>query len=245
MKPDDSNPTGLFANQVVQYCIPHYQRRLTWAEERHFEPLWADIEGKANDWFNGIEPKSHYLGAVVLAKRPKKRVRGIDRCLVIDGQQRLSTLQYLLKSLKLISDEVGHEDGSLSIQQELFNTKEAMMVDVQKYKLWPTFRDREAHRKVMQAQSIGDLRNAFPGAFTQVGHLYKSDDHERPLATTWFFHQRIKAWIDEIDDPQSKTRGLESLRNAVTRSLQLIILWLEPSDDPQVIFECLNGRGSP
>jgi hypothetical protein len=49
MKPDDSNLTGLFANQVVQYSVPHYQRRLTWTEEKHFEPLWADIEAKAND----------------------------------------------------------------------------------------------------------------------------------------------------------------------------------------------------
>jgi hypothetical protein len=247
MKPDDSNPTGLFANQVVQYSVPHYQRRQAWSAEKHFEPLWADIEGKANDWFNATEPKSHYLGAVVLAKRPKKGVRGIDRCLVIDGQQRLSTLQYLLKALKLLSDESEYEDGSLSIQQELYNTNETMMdrAEIQKYKLWPTFRDRDAHCRVMQSESVIALKQAFAENFTKAGQLYANQDHPRPLATTWFFYNRISGWIDEIADEGERVRGLEAVRKAVTKSLQLIILWLEPKDDPQVIFECLNGRGEP
>jgi Protein of unknown function DUF262/Protein of unknown function (DUF1524) len=184
---------------------------------------------------------------VVLAKRPKKGVRGIDRCLVIDGQQRLSTLQYILKSLKLLTDEIGYEDGSLSIQQELFNTNETMMdhAEVQKYKLWPTFRDRDAHRKVMASGTADDLRLTFPDAYTKARRLYQGANHPRPLATTQFFYERLKGWVDDIADEQSKIKGLEAIRNATTRSLQLIILWLQPKDDPQVIFECLNGRGSP
>lgn len=35
------------------------------------------------------------------------------------------------------------------------------------------------------------------------------------------------------------------MRLAITRSMQIILLWLEKDDDPQLIFECLNGRGEP
>lgn len=247
MKPDEANVTGLFAQQKVQYCIPHYQRPQAWRREKHWEPLWTDIEGKANNWFRGVEPKQHYLGAIVLAKRPKTGVRGIDRYLVIDGQQRLSTLQYVLKALSLVTKELDYRDGSSSIHEELYNTNETMMdrVDVQKHKLWPTFRDRNAHRLIMQSASSEALRDEFQMSFTQAGELYKQIEHPRPLAATWFFYRKIGNWIKDFPDQEAKMVGLEALRKAITLSLQLIILWLEPQDDPQVIFECLNGRGEP
>lgn len=247
MKPDEANVTGLFATQIVQYSIPHYQRPQAWQEDKHWEPLWADIEAKANDWLGGIEPNKHYLGAIVLAKRPKPGVRGIDRYLVIDGQQRLSTLQYLLKALSLVTNEMGYQDGFLSIHKELFNSDEDMMdcVAIQRHKLWPTFRDREAHSKVMASKSAGELQQNFRGSFTQAGELFVNEKHPRPLHATWFFYKKIVKWIAKPSDQDSINKGLESMRKAITRSLQLIILWLEAQDDPQVIFECLNGRGEP
>lgn len=247
MKADDSNVTELFAHQIGQYCIPHYQRPQAWRVDKHWEPLWADVEGKANDWLNEVTPKPHYLGAVVLAKRQKIGVRGIDRLLVIDGQQRLSTLQYLLKALSLVTDELEYEDGSLSIREELYNTNETMMdrPDVQRHKLWPTFRDRDAHRLVMRANSIVALRDQFPNNFTKSGKLYVNYQHPRPLEATWFFYHKILLWIEDLAGQQEKTNGIEAVRKAITTSLQFIILWLEETDDPQVIFECLNGRGEP
>ncbi len=247
MKPDEANVTGLFAQQIVQYCIPHYQRPQAWQVDKHWEPLWADIEAKANDWLSGGEPKQHYLGAIVLAKRQKTGVRGIDRNLVIDGQQRLSTLQYLLKALSLVTDERGYQDGSLSLRQELFNTNENMMdnADVQKHKLWPTFRDRDAHIKVMRSATSEEIRQEFKGSFTQVGELYVNERHARPLQATWFFYRKIGKWLEENTAEETNILALEAMRKAITQSLQLIILWLEPQDDPQVIFECLNGRGEP
>lgn len=247
MKPDEANVTGLFAQQPVQYCIPHYQRPQAWKIVEHWEPLWADVEAKANDWFNDVEPKQHYLGAIVLAKRTKIGVRGIDRYLVIDGQQRLSTLQYLLKALSLLSTEFGYEDGYVSLREELSNTNQNTMddVEVQKHKLWPTFRDRDAHRKVMAATLASDFPKVFKEHFTQAGELYVGGNKPRPLHATWFFYRKIKGWLADIPAGDKKIHGLESMRRAITRSLQLIILWLEAQDDPQVIFECLNGRGEP
>lgn len=247
MKPDDANVSGLFSQQIVQYLIPHYQRPQAWVADKHWEPLWADIESKADDWLTGVEPRQHYLGAIVMSKRPKEGVRGIDRYLVIDGQQRLSTLQYVLKALFLVCKEQGYEDGAASILNELFNANENMMdvPDVQRHKLWPTFRDRDAHRNVMMCTTIGEVRNAFSAHFTRAGSLAVYGKHPRPLHATWFFYQKLREWLEQLPEEDRASAGPEAARKAVTKSLQLIILWLESHDDPQVIFECLNGRGEP
>lgn len=247
MRPDDTNLGTLFSQQIVQYAVPHYQRPQAWAAKEHWTPLWADIEGKANEWYEGREPRRHYLGAIVLAKRPKPGSRGIDRILVIDGQQRLSTMQYVLKALLLIAEEAKHEDARIAIRSELFNPVMESMThpDTQRIKLWPTFRDRDAHMKVMNAASVTDLWKLFPGDFTQIGTLYVNRPHPRPLECTLFFYETMKDWLKDLTETFDLHHGIEAIRRAIVNSLQLIALWLESGDDPQVIFECLNGRGAP
>lgn len=246
MKPEDTNIHSLFALQRKQYCVPHYQRPQAWSAERHWRPLFADVEIKANAWLSNHEPPLHYLGAVVLAARPSETLKGIDRVLVIDGQQRLSTLQYLLHALRIVAIEHSWTDGKDSIEATLRNASEGLMdqPEVQRHKLWPTFRDREAHLQVMTADSIEALQSRFESSFTGAGALYKNREHPRPLAATYFFHEQICSWLGGVSGDEA-IKALNCMRQAITKSLQLIILWLEKDDDPQVIFECLNGRGEP
>jgi hypothetical protein len=247
MKADESDVSALFSQQIVQYSIPHYQRPQSWMPEKHWDPLWVDVESKANDWLAGIEPRQHYLGSIVMAKRPRFGVRGMDKYQVIDGQQRLSTLQYLLKALYFSCKEEGYADGATSVHQELFNLNEDMQdaPEVQRFKLWPTFRDRTAHKTVMLCTSIAELQAAYPTHFTRAGLLYQGGDHPKPLHATCFFYEKICKWLDDVPEKERRIDACEALRRALTRSLQLIVLWLEQQDDPQVIFECLNGRGEP
>lgn len=246
MKPEDTDVYSLFALQRKQYCVPHYQRPQAWSADKHWAPLFADVEGKANAWLAGATPSSHYLGAVVLAARSSVTLRGIDRVLVIDGQQRLSTLQYLLQALRIVAIEHNWADGRASIEGTLRNPSEELMdrPDVQRHKLWPTFRDRNAHLQVMTVDSIAALRERFPDSFTLAGTLYQNKEHPRPLAATCFFRDQIIDWLGDASG-EAAVKALDCMRLATTKSMQIIILWLEKDDDPQLIFECLNGRGEP
>ena len=246
MKPDDVDIHTLFALQRKQYCVPHYQRRQAWSADRHWKPLFADVEAKANARLSNTTPSTHYLGAVVLANRPNETLKGIDRVLVIDGQQRLSTLQYLLQALRIVAIEYNWEDGKVNIEATLRNAPEELMdrPDVQRHKLWPTFRDRDAHLLVMTSDSLDALRARFPASFTQAGTLYQHHEHPRPLAAIYFFRTQILEWLGDASGEAAIT-ALDCMRLAIARSLQIIVLWLEKDDDPQVIFECLNGRGQP
>jgi hypothetical protein len=246
MRPEKGDPHTLFSLQRKQYCVPHYQRHQSWSEEKHWLPFWEDVQAKANDWLAGGKPETHYLGAVVLANRSAETLRGIDRVLIIDGQQRLSTLQYILQALRLVAIERQWIDGKTSIETALRNSTEELMNEpaVERHKLLPTFRDRSVHFAVMTADSLADLRTQFPQSFTKSGTLYRTQKHPRALETVCFFYEKILEWLKEPGET-SQTQNLEALLRAITRSLQIILLWLDDGDDPQVIFESLNGRGEP
>src|SRR3954467_8600710 len=86
----------LFSGQH-RFVVPPYQRPYVWTEELQWEPLWEDVERITQNRLAG-EDRRHFLGAVVI-RREKTPVGGITEWSVIDGQQRLTTLQLLRSAL--------------------------------------------------------------------------------------------------------------------------------------------------
>ena len=94
-------PRDLFDSKV-QYEIPSFQRPYVWNEEDQWAPLWADIRRVAcasspraryAEALDGVS--AHFLGAVVM-KEVSAHAGDVARHAVIDGQQRMTTLQILL-----------------------------------------------------------------------------------------------------------------------------------------------------
>ena len=80
-----------FLDSTKQFTLPIFQRRYSW-ERRHCKQLWEDI------WRVGKneEIPSHFLGSIVSIEDGSSTV---PKFLVIDGQQRLTTLALLLSAL--------------------------------------------------------------------------------------------------------------------------------------------------
>jgi uncharacterized protein with ParB-like and HNH nuclease domain len=96
MKPDTHTVQQLFERDV-RYIVPLYQRPYVWNEGEQWAPLWEDITAllQHQEDIIGSELWSHFLGAIVLDQ--DQTVPGqIPRYTVIDGQQRLTTLQLLI-----------------------------------------------------------------------------------------------------------------------------------------------------
>src|SRR5437763_10748567 len=100
MQANTLTPQRLFEQQV-RYIIPVFQRPYVWKIEKQWEPLWADVRAVAEEVFeakttatstDSVPP--HFLGAVVLDQQPTPSGFITIRH-VIDGQQRLITLQLL------------------------------------------------------------------------------------------------------------------------------------------------------
>ena len=87
-------PSELFG-KIVRYEIPEFQRPYVWDQEEQWEPLWEDVRDTAEHYLDDGEGASHFMGAIVLQEVPKG-ARGFQTHMVVDGQQRLTTLQLLL-----------------------------------------------------------------------------------------------------------------------------------------------------
>jgi Protein of unknown function DUF262 len=88
------------SHQPQRLVVPLFQRRYVWNEESQWDPLWNDLVRVAERYLNRRDKKykSHFLGAVVLQQAPRQ-IGLMQERTIIDGQQRLTTLQLLLDAL--------------------------------------------------------------------------------------------------------------------------------------------------
>ncbi|MFC4003748.1 DUF262 domain-containing protein [Prauserella oleivorans] len=234
MKPATHTVQELFERDV-RYIVPLYQRPYVWNEEEQWAPLWQDITALLNHHEDTGDHAqwSHFLGAIVLDQEQTAPGQ-IPRFTVIDGQQRLTTLQLLVAAAAKAMAEVG-ADNDAAIVRELVgnNPRKAKGVDL--LKVWPTNANRDAFIAVMSADGPAqdrpdDPNNLIDEAFayftTQIGDYLRGSEEEA-------------AGDDAILD------RAERLRITLCDLLKVVSITLEPDDNAQVIFETLNARGTP
>lgn len=103
MKPSTVTVFQLFESQR-RFVIPLFQRPYVWSLDRQWKPLWDDISAKADQVLAYEQQphhplRKHFMGAVVL-NQIRTFGRQVAASEVIDGQQRLTTLQILLVALR-------------------------------------------------------------------------------------------------------------------------------------------------
>lgn len=98
MQPSYMTVMEIFSKQR-RHTVPLFQRPYVWDREDEWEPLWDDIRDTAERVLNAGDHQiaSHFLGTAVLDHAPQPS-SSIECREVIDGQQRLTTLQITLKS---------------------------------------------------------------------------------------------------------------------------------------------------
>lgn len=240
MKPDKTTVYDLFDRQR-RYAVPLYQRQYVWTEEAQWIPLWDDIAEKARAVQVGQAKAPHFLGAIVTSQRP---VFGGEMGAwdIIDGQQRLTTLQVVLTAFH----DVVRSQGETAFDRDMqrITRNEGVMKDpaTECFKVWPTNTDRSAFQTIMKAGSLNALMTAYPG----LRGRQKRRTPRLAEAYAFFFRtiERFLAGIDPTDEPVQTTRA-QALFETFRRHLQIVNIELEADDDPQVIFESLNGRGVP
>ncbi len=109
MKPATHTVNELFERDV-RYVVPLFQRPYVWDRDDQWEPLWEDIcvllDHQTTDAPSGPVP-SHFLGAIVLEQDDVFVPGAIPVFTVIDGQQRLTTLQLLLAAAAAALRSIG------------------------------------------------------------------------------------------------------------------------------------------
>lgn len=130
MKAAESNLLE-FISKSPQFVIPIYQRTYSWTKNECSQ-LWEDIlRAGEND-----KIKAHFIGAIVYIQNGLYSVTAQSSLLVIDGQQRLTTVILLLTALSdLLDDEQEIIDGFSKKQLKDFYLMDPRKKDNKKYKL--------------------------------------------------------------------------------------------------------------
>ena len=229
--------------------VPLFQRQYVWSEEKHWVPLWEDIERKFIEALEGRkDAPNHFLGAMVLDQKQTPTGHVVVRQ-IIDGQQRLTSLQIFLSAYRDFCKGQGCDALAAECDKFLFNT--GMMTDpnVDQFKVWPTQLDRPQFTNVVSAGSREEVLKKYPQR--RKPYARKPDPRPRMIEAYLFFFDRLKGFFlgENGEAPLAADYPIsarvdecfQTLRNA----LMVVVIDLEKDDDPQVIFETLNARGEP
>lgn len=227
MKPETRTVTQLFELDV-RYLVPLYQRPYVWDAEHQWEPLWEDVLALLDHQENGLgSDYSHFLGAVVLEQETQNPGE-IPIFTVIDGQQRLTTLQLFLAAAADSAKRLGASDEAEIIRDLVVNNpKKASGTDL--FKVWPTNTDQHDFQEIMDYQG------------TESREVPKGNRLAEAYA---FFSTQVAEWANAPDAPDRLAR-LRLLRITLCDLLKVVSITLEHDDNAQVIFETLNARGTP
>ena len=148
MKTNPQRPQRLFV-QPVRYEIPAFQRRYVWKQEEQWEPLWDDVEELAQSIIAEGRTEPHFMGAVVL-QQTQFPTATIERRIVVDGQQRLTTLQLLIDAVQEVLQDQEHSSPAKRLSALVTNGEEYLNGNSDHaFKVWPTTVDRDAFRHAM------------------------------------------------------------------------------------------------
>ncbi|MEH2443745.1 DUF262 domain-containing protein [Nostoc sp.] len=193
-----------------QLIIPIYQRPYSW-KITQCQQLWNDILRAAND--NKIS--GHFIGSLVYIVDSVYLTAVIPKLLVIDGQQRLTTLSLILS---VLSKAIRASDEKIDISCEaledfyIFN-RHAKGDD--RYKLFLNQKDRETLIRLLEDPEI------------------PSDESQQLVKNYRHFESQIRKL--DID--------LNSLYRGICKLMIVEISLERDRDDPQLIFESLNSTG--
>ena len=233
------NPKKLFQKEV-RYVIPPFQRPYVWSQDEQWGPLWEDVQNVAEGYLEALEQSDHdevkaesqtsphFLGAVVL-RQVSTATKDLEQREVIDGQQRVTTLQLLLDAIQLVCEGIDQphaRSAGRRLSKLVTNDRELITDEHHVFKLWPTRSDQQAFKHAMDN---GLPINDFADSLIVQAHE--------------FFQLQIREWLGDVDE--STRHKIDALEAAATNLLQLVVIDLDTQDDPNLIFETLNARGTP
>lgn len=233
-QPTKATATDLFEGRK-HYVIPAYQRPYVWNEEDQWAPLWDDIV-RVTESHLGVGSRafpSHFLGAVVFELMRSGSV-GITALDVIDGQQRLTTLQLLLDAVEEVLSSRGHGEQAELLEELILNGQSSYRGTTQRFKLWPSQANQTEFAYAMDPD-----RETKP---LETGQLVGAHTFFKEEATRWLLGS---ADDDGAVPPASESERATELARTLASRLVVVAIDLTGDDDAQLIFETLNDRGTP
>jgi len=209
MKATEAKLLG-FIKKSPQFAIPIYQRTYSWTE-RECKQLWDDILRTGRN----EKIPAHFIGSIVYIEKGLYQVSSQEPLLVIDGQQRLTTVNLLIEVLARHLGDKEPVDG--------FSAKK-----LRSYYLLNPLEDKERRYKLLLSQT--DKSSLL--ALIEQRDLPK--DHSIRIKENFeFFENEVAALGDD----------LPILCKGLAKLMIVDISLGRDQDNPQLIFESMNSTG--
>lgn len=200
-----------FLKQPNQFVIPIYQRTYSWTRGQ-CQQLWDDmIRVAENEDISG-----HFVGSIVYIEAGLYTVASVPQQLVIDGQQRLTTISLLLSALAKAIDASTVENLDVTRRKlenyYLFNNEEE---GNDRYKLFLTQGDRQTFINLIEDR---DLPQNFSKRVVENYHYFENQIRQSSIS-------------------------LNTLYQGINKLIIVNIALDRDRDNPQLIFESLNSTG--
>lgn len=195
-----------------QYCIPVFQRDYAWTEEQCTK-LFEDIVMAYK------KDRPHFCGSFVYAPLGSKK--HIDSYIIIDGQQRFTTLYILIKALADSADDDRDKDA---LQRYLYNEDK-----FDRYGL-----DEKSKLKLKPVKTDNDQL-----LLLMSGKIEQMDKSRRGIIyhNYMVFMQLIKSFLEE-----SSANSVLMINDGIEKLICADIR-LDTDDNAQEIFERINSTG--
>lgn len=223
-------PAAIFS-LPQRLLVPLFQRPYVWNEKEQWEPLWNDVKRTTERFLEsgGSSCTPHFMGAVV-TQSVAIPIGELPANIIIDGQQRLTTIQILLDAIQLQATVHGEMRIAEMLTDLTHNKEYYCKTHEDRFKVWPTNHDRPAFREVMSATHPFD-------------HHSLQHRLSRIVLAHAYFTTMIAEFVQEngtTDIPQR----LGAIEKVVRELFQIVVIQLDAEENAQEIFETLNARGS-
>lgn len=199
-----------FLKKSTQFVIPIYQRTYSWTESE-CRQLWDDIVRTGKNEHTTV----HFIGSIVYVESGLSQVTHQTPLLVIDGQQRLTTVSLLLTAL---AEAVGDSEPFDGFSQR----------KIRNYYLLNPEESDERHYKLILSQTDKATLKA-----VVEGHPQPSNYSLKIAENLELFRKWIKG--HEVD--------LKTLCKGLAKLVIVDIALNRDQDNPQLIFESMNSTG--
>lgn len=249
MKADTRTLQDLFHGDR-RFVVPVYQRPYVWELEKQWEPLWTDLEATATRLgeariqahAKGVEASAadqsappHFLGAIVIEDRAVL-TGDVDVRLVVDGQQRLTTLQLLFRGVLDALDALDavSVDGRVRarVRKAIENDREVVRAD-EVMKVTPRQSEQSDYLAAMGSSAPQPHESRFAAA----------RDFFRAAAASFLADEKVP--MDPYATGSGSAARAALLDATILGLMKVVVIDLEEVDDAQVIFEALNARNTP
>ena len=199
-----------FLKKSPQFIIPIYQRTYSWTESQ-CQQLWDDIlRAGGND-----EISAHFVGSIVYIEKGLYQVSSQSPLLVIDGQQRLTTVSLIVEALARHLGDSEPLDGFSAKKLRSYYLLNPLEDGERRYKLLLTQTDKQSLLSIMDQKSL-------------------PAEHSLRLKEIFeYFEQKVQKLGDD----------LAPLCKGLAKLMVVDISLSRDQDNPQLIFESMNSTG--